>query len=198
MTDKSNILEGFGPVGASGLSDNPIGMVLGSFPSRASLEAGEYYGNPRNHFWSILGLYFGINLMVADYREKTRLLTISGLALWDVFATCERAGSLDSSIRSEKANPIPDFLVRHPRIIKIALNGEAATSGFGEFFMTTRGTFLRVGETIEWKPDFDPTRSIRLFRLPSTSPVPSREFRRMEDKIPSWFSFFEYFYTNSV
>src|SRR4029453_13419391 len=36
-------------------------LVLGSFPSKQSLEKQEYYGNRQNHFWQIMGLLFSFD-----------------------------------------------------------------------------------------------------------------------------------------
>ena len=44
------MLEGLAPV--VGLRTRLV--VLGSFPSAASLAAQQYYGHPRNHFWRLL------------------------------------------------------------------------------------------------------------------------------------------------
>ena len=36
-------------------------LILGSFPSRQSLEKKEYYGNPQNHFWHIIEALYDID-----------------------------------------------------------------------------------------------------------------------------------------
>ena len=35
--------------------DSPRVLILGSFPSEMSLARQEYYGNPQNKFWRIMG-----------------------------------------------------------------------------------------------------------------------------------------------
>jgi hypoxanthine-DNA glycosylase len=36
------------------ISDTPRVLILGSFPSRISLEHGFSYANPRNQFWEVM------------------------------------------------------------------------------------------------------------------------------------------------
>ena len=38
-------------------------IILGSFPSVASLQAQQYYGHPRNQFWPLLGAIWGLDLV---------------------------------------------------------------------------------------------------------------------------------------
>ena len=46
------------PFAPSGLTKDSKILILGSFPSVASREAGFYYAHPRNRFWKLLGLLF--------------------------------------------------------------------------------------------------------------------------------------------
>ena len=48
--------------------------MLGSFPSAASLAAGQYYAHPRNQFWPILGRLIGEPLTELPYAERARCL----------------------------------------------------------------------------------------------------------------------------
>jgi hypoxanthine-DNA glycosylase len=79
-------------------------LILGSIPGDASLRAGEYYANPRNHFWKILGALVGAGPEL-PYPSRLERLTGAGFALWDVLRSCERQGSLDSSIISSTITP---------------------------------------------------------------------------------------------
>ena len=110
---------------------DPEILILGSFPSRMSLGKGEYYGNPKNQFWRIMGALFGID-PACPYAARTRLLAEHRVALWDVLATCSRDGSMDSAIRDPVANDIRGFVAAHPTIRCIALNGGTAGRYFAQ------------------------------------------------------------------
>jgi len=75
-------------------------LILGSFPSAASLAAWQYYAHRQNQFWKILGTLLGQPLHGMDYAAKQAAVLAAGLAIGDVYASCERAGSLDSAIRN--------------------------------------------------------------------------------------------------
>jgi hypoxanthine-DNA glycosylase len=108
-----------------------------------------------------------------DYGERTRFLTGRGIALWDVFAGCRRKGSLDSAIKDGRYNDFTAFLASYPSIHTIFFNGRKA-----------EGAFLRYLKTDPKAEGLLDGRKLRL--LPSSSPVPTRTMRRMEDKMPAW------------
>ena len=124
-------------------------VVLGSFPGRASLQAGQYYAHPRNHFWPILAALWAIDLPALPYRERLAALREHGLGLWDVYAACRRAGSLDSAIEAAEANDLASLKRRAPGLRGVAHNGgESARS-------------MRVTQAL----------GLPVWRLPSTSPA---------------------------
>jgi TDG/mug DNA glycosylase family protein len=82
-------------------------LILGSFPSAASLAAGQYYAHPQNQFWRVLGAVIERPLKEMDYSARIAAVQAAGIAIWDVYASCERAGSLDSAIREA---PSPTIL----------------------------------------------------------------------------------------
>ncbi len=116
-------VQSFAPI----IGEKPRVLILGSMPGVASLQAHRYYAHPRNAFWPIvLKLLAGADL--DHYEQRLQLLKQKQVALWDVLASCQRAGSLDSAIatRSVIANPIAALLQSHPSIQAIALNGNSA------------------------------------------------------------------------
>jgi len=131
-------------------------LVLGSMPSVASLAAGEYYAHRQNRFWRIVGEIAGFDPH-ETYARRRRALCAAGIALWDVLASCEREGSLDSAIAEDSivVNDFAGFLAAHRRIARICFNGRKAEAAW-------RRHVLR-----RWPdaPEFD----CRL--LPSTSPA---------------------------
>jgi hypoxanthine-DNA glycosylase len=120
-----------------------------------SLERGEYFANPRNRFWLLVETLFGIRADL-PYKEKVRLLSSHGIALWDVVASCEREGSGDATIRKPVINNIPDFLQAHLSVQLVVLNGSTAGGLFHRHFRTG----IRP--------------SLKAVTLPSTSPANAR------------------------
>lgn len=138
-------------------------LVLGSFPGARSLAQRQYYAHPQNQFWKILQAIWPAEALPTgadSYQKRSEWLLGRGLGLWDVYAACEREGSLDSAIRDAVVNDIAGL--RLPRLAAIAHNG-------GESFRHARHT-ARLG--------------VPVYRLPSTSPAnASWSFER---KLAAW------------
>ena len=145
-------------------------LVLGSFPGAASLAAQQYYGHPRNHFWPIMaGVFHDLQAfqvsgacqestgsyetcksqVPASYADRCAWLLAGGVGLWDVYASCQRQGSLDADIRQPQANDFARILALCPQLRLIAHNG-------GESFKHARHTQVL---------------GVPVVRLPSTSPA---------------------------
>ena len=111
------------------VGDNPKILILGSLPSDQSIARKEYYGNSRNLFWKVIAGVFG-DPVPESYVQRKDYLFRHHIALWDVFASAEREGSLDANIREMAYNDIAGFLKEHPSINIIALNGGKASKAF--------------------------------------------------------------------
>jgi hypoxanthine-DNA glycosylase len=98
-------------------------LILGSFPGVASLQARQYYGHPRNHFWPIVGQLLGADLLTMAYEKRLLALQDKGLAVWDVYASCERVGSLDQAIRNASFNDFAGLKELAPEARHVAHNG---------------------------------------------------------------------------
>ena len=165
------MLTGLGPV----VGTTTRLLVLGSFPGVASLKAQQYYGHPQNHFWPILFAIFedesaaspSVNCR-SSYQIRTNWLLARGVGLWDVYASCEREGSLDSQIRQAQVNDFSEMRQRCPQLAAIAHNG-------GESFKHARHT-QALG--------------LPVYKLPSTSPANASW--RFERKLAAWREVFEF------
>ena len=101
-------------------------LILGSFPSAASLAAQQYYAHPQNQFWRILGAVIGRPLKEMDYPVRIAAVQAAGIGIWDVFASCERAGSLDSAIRDARPNDLAALHKAAPMLQRVCFNGRMA------------------------------------------------------------------------
>jgi hypoxanthine-DNA glycosylase len=156
--DAPALLQGLGPVAGP---DTRL-LVLGSFPGVASLRAQQYYGHPRNHFWPILAVLWGLDLPSWPYADRLAVMQARGLGLWDTYAACRREGSLDSAIEAAVPNDLAGLAARLPQLQAIAHNG-------GESARARRVTEA-LGRPV--------------YRLPSTSPAnASWSFER---KLAAW------------
>lgn len=103
-------------------------------PSVTSLEKQEYYGFQHNRFWRIMEDYFQVELN--DYEAKKKCIQEHGIILWDVIASCERVGSLDSAIRNVVCNDIVGMIQTYPSISMIICNGKKSYSIYQTYFKT--------------------------------------------------------------
>ncbi|TXH90555.1 MAG: DNA-deoxyinosine glycosylase [Rhodoferax sp.] len=138
-------------------------LILGSFPGARSLERQQYYAHPQNQFWRILQAIWPSSpheTCADSYENRSKWLLARGLGLWDVYARCERQGSLDSAIRNAVPNDIAALHL--PQLQAIVHNG-------GESFKHARHTR---------------TLGVPVVQLPSTSPAnASWSFER---KLAAW------------
>ncbi|MCX7898013.1 MAG: DNA-deoxyinosine glycosylase [Rhodocyclaceae bacterium] len=137
-------------------------LILGSFPSPASLAARQYYAHRQNQFWKILGAILAQPLGEMDYESRQEAVKSARLAIWDVYASCERAGSLDAAIRRGQANDFTLLRKLAPRLGRVCFNGQTA------------GRFApRLAEL-----------GFATIVLPSTSPAHAR--LSLSEKIAQW------------
>ena len=120
---------------------DPEILILGSYPSRQSLAKSEYYGNPQNQFWRIVEILMGIDRSL-PYTVRSSLLMEHRIALWDVLFSCARNGSADTAIRNPIHNDIRGFLVGHPTIRCIVLNGNTAGRYYARMNISLPSTVL--------------------------------------------------------
>ncbi len=140
------LLQGLPPI----LPDGKIrALILGSFPSVASLQAQQYYAHPQNHFWRVLEHCRIIESATADYPIRVAQVQAAGLAIWDLYKEVTRQGSGDDQIRNEAPNDI-ETLLQERSPFPILLNGRRQR---------------------EWKRHFGHL-DAETIPLPSTSPRP--------------------------
>jgi TDG/mug DNA glycosylase family protein len=112
------------------VGDDPVVLILGSFPSRKSLERKQYYANPQNQFWRIRAAFFCFEDPGA-IEWNSEELKHHHIALWDVIASRKfQQGSGDRDIKDTKLNDIGRFVYDHPTIRFIGLNGGKAGECF--------------------------------------------------------------------
>jgi len=137
---------------------DPKVLILGSMPGRISLNLQQYYANPQNSFWFIMGEICGATAEL-PYPVRTARLTEAGIALWDVLKDCEREGSLDNHIlkHTEVPNNFNGFLQHHRTVEIICFNGQKAARSFEKLVISKLVPDLRE--------------KTKLITLPSTSPA---------------------------
>ncbi|VFB03207.1 MULTISPECIES: DNA-deoxyinosine glycosylase [Chryseobacterium] len=160
-----NRISSFPPI----INANSKILILGSIPGLKSLEKQQYYGHPQNKFWKIIFHLFNEDF-TEDYIQRINILKKHHIALWDVIDSCERKGSLDSEIKNEEANQIPELLQKYPNIQAIFCNG---------------GKSYKNLQKMLGKNSIVP-----FYLLPSTSPLHTISF---EKKLEEWKKILEFF-----
>lgn len=137
-------------------------LILGTFPSVKSREAGFYYAHPQNRFWQVIAALTHEPLPLT-HEAKTQLLLSHHIALWDVIRSCEITGSSDASIRNVIPNPLKD-LIDNSCIDAVYANGTKACHLYRTYSEKTTG--------------------FPIVCLPSTSPANARS--GLEALITEW------------
>lgn len=145
-------------------------LILGSMPGALSLQEQQYYAQPRNAFWQIMGQLFGAG-REEPYEARLTILKDQRIALWDVLASCYRPGSLDADIRTGDAvaNDFGAFYSAHPDIVQVFFNGVTANRFYERLVVP-----VLAGRTNE----------LRYERLPSSSPANAA--MRLAEKVRVW------------
>ena len=157
MSTDSVLLVGLPPILDAGIET----LILGSFPSPASLAGQHYYAHRQNQFWRVLGVLLNEPLLDLEYPEKQRCLLEHRIGVWDVFRLCRREGALDSAIQTAEPNDFSQLRTNAPLLRRVCFNGK--TSGKFEPWFHAQGYETCV--------------------LPSTSPAFTLPFER---KVERW------------
>lgn len=142
-------------------------LVVGSMPGKQSLNKRQYYGNPRNHFWSIMGQLFETEVP-EDYDQKIEWLLSKKIGLWDSIQSCERQGSLDATIKNETPNDFESLFNQFPQIQLVLFNGGKSFDVFKKHV----GLSLLQGRVYK--------------KMPSTSPIPGKNIKSFDEKVDAW------------
>ena len=146
------------------VGENPIVLILGTFPGEKSLASQTYYQNKsHNSFYKIMESLFERPMGMSDKEFVTQ----NHIALWDCMKEADRKGSLDSNIKSYMPNEIEGFLNCHPTISTIILNGTGETTSVFE----------------QNYPINNLMQNYKIISLPSTSNSLAKSF---EEKKQSW------------
>jgi hypoxanthine-DNA glycosylase len=156
-------LRGFAPI----IDTRTETLFLGSFPSEASLAAGQYYAHPRNQFWRLLGALLGEPLAELAYDARCARVLSHRVGIWDVLDACRRSGSLDTRIRDGRPNDFAALRRRAPRLRRVLFNGGTAGRFVRQFAAAGFATAV----------------------LPSSSPAHAA--RSFEQKLALWRAAFE-------
>jgi TDG/mug DNA glycosylase family protein len=136
-------------------------LILGSFPSVASLGKAQYYGHSQNHFWRLVGEVIGEPLYDMEYSQRLKALLKHRIGLWDVIGQCKREGSLDSNIRDAGHNDFSRVTGVAKQLRRVCFNGKTAAKLEAQF--------------TEW--------GYATVVLPSSSPANTMRF---EEKLKAW------------
>jgi double-stranded uracil-DNA glycosylase len=134
-------------------------LIVGSFPSRISLQTGQYYANPRNDFWKIIEVVIGMPAGLS-YQSRLSFLLSHGIGLWDVVYSCSRMGSADAAIRDPEPAPIGSLLDRYPDLIAVLCNGRRSEAGLEPALILGRENKMRMVHT-EYLPSSSPAHAVQ-------------------------------------
>mgnify|MGYP003349800986 CR=1 FL=1 len=137
-------------------------LILGSFPSVASLGKQQYYAHPQNQFWRLVGEAIGEPLPEMGYAARKRALLAHRIGLWDVIGACRRAGSLDADIRDARDNDLVRVTRVAKRLRRVCFNGKTAARREAGFARAGFQTMVLPSSSPAYTLAFEDRKSTRL------------------------------------
>lgn len=113
-------------------------------PGERSLIEQQYYANKQNAFWRIMFDTFNQGQQLTLYPDKIALLKANNIALWDVFAACEREGSLDSNIKNGVLNNFEMLFKAFSNIQLVLFNGGTSYSSLKKNIVHLNGISYQI------------------------------------------------------
>jgi hypoxanthine-DNA glycosylase len=108
------------------VDENTVILILGALPSDMSIAAQQYYANPGNDFWKLIGAALNQQFENAPYEVKIDLLKVNRIGLWDAYHSCIRPGSIDADISAQELNDFGGLKSIAPNIRLVCFNGQEA------------------------------------------------------------------------
>lgn len=108
------------------MDENTEILILGTLPSDMSLAAEQYYANPGNDVWKLVGAALNLSLMDLPYEDRIQCLRANRIGLWDAYHSCVRPGSMDGNITETELNDFESLKSVAPNIRQICFNGRGA------------------------------------------------------------------------
>jgi hypoxanthine-DNA glycosylase len=103
-------------------------LILGTLPSDQSHAVRQYYADPRNDFWKLIGAVLDRSFDGLAYTDKLALLRANGIGLWDAYHSCIRPGSMDANITEAELNDSSVLRELAPKLKLVCFNGHGAAS----------------------------------------------------------------------
>ncbi len=116
------------------VNNNSRMLILGTMPGKLSHDIGEYYSDKRNKFWNLIYNVFNSEYSYQPYKEKELFVLQNYIAIWDIYSTCIRNGSIDNNIKKAKLNDLPSFLNKYKNINTILFNGKRSFNEYNRNF----------------------------------------------------------------
>ncbi len=104
------------------IDENTTVLIVGTYPSPISRDTNQYYANPKNHFWKLMGSILDTDLKELEYTGRIQVLQDHQIGLWDTLKHCDIEGGSDKSISNEEYNDFSQVT----SINKIICNGKKA------------------------------------------------------------------------
>jgi double-stranded uracil-DNA glycosylase len=101
-------------------------LIMGALPSDVSRLKAQYYADTRNDFWKLMEAVLDEPLMNLPYEARIQTLLGHRIALWDVYRSCLRPGSMDKDTSDGRLNDFTVLKTRTPKLRLVCFNGREA------------------------------------------------------------------------